>query len=79
MTRTINEKNKAEQDEYKNIYVNKKKFYVKEDVLTGKQILNLQALVPVSTIYFLYKVNTVRGLKTISCVRSKMIYNSMRS
>ena len=35
------EQDKIEHDGFKTIYVNKQKFYVKKDVLTGKQILEI--------------------------------------
>ena len=38
--------NPTNQKDYKAIYVNKKKFYVKEDTLTGKEILELAGFDP---------------------------------
>ena len=44
METKIEENDKPTQDEYKTIYVNKKEIRVKENVLTGKQILEYTGL-----------------------------------
>lgn len=44
MESKIEENDKPDQNEYKIIYVNKKEIRVKEDVLTGKQILEYAKL-----------------------------------
>ena len=44
MENKIGENGKPEQGEYKTIYVNKEEIRVKEDVLTGKQILEYAKL-----------------------------------
>lgn len=44
MESKIEENDKPDQDKYKTIYVNKKEIRVKEDALTGKQILEYAKL-----------------------------------